>query len=90
MTMRYKDNSNKFINNNGESWKEYITGYQQVALNYGLDSDQKLQYIHNIVGIDAKRYYLDIVQIHVSLFNHAVGLIAKEYNSHVKKARVKN
>ena len=45
--MRFR--TEKFTGGIGESWNEYAAEYQQVALDYNLGSQQKLQYLHNIM-----------------------------------------
>ena len=73
-----------------ESWDKYVAEYRQVALDYNLGNQQKLQYRHNIIGSVAKRCYLNNIQPHLSTREHAVELINQEYNSPVRQNRVKN
>ena len=61
VTMRLKDNEKKFSGDLGENWMEFVDEYSQVARDYNLNISQKLQYIHNILRGDAKRFYLDRV-----------------------------
>ena len=49
--MRFRMNT--FAGDNGELWNEYVAEYQQVARDYNLDNQQKLQYLHNSMGGDA-------------------------------------
>ena len=76
VAMRFR--TEKFTGHIGESWNEYVADYQQVAMDYNLGNQQKLQYLHNIMGGDAKRFYLNNVQPHVNTYPHAVKLINKE------------
>eukprot|EP00171_Calliarthron_tuberculosum_P001155 IDg1155t1 len=90
IAMRFKDSSAKFSGDIGESWMEYVAEYQQVARDYNLSPSQKLQFLHNLVRGDAKRFYLNSVESHVNTFRQAVDMISMEYNSVVRQNRVKN
>ena len=90
IAMRFRQNSSNFTSGIGESWNEYIAEYLQVARDYDLNNQQKLLYLHDIIGGDAKRFYLDSVYPHVQTFNHAVEPIGREYNSSLRQNRVKN
>ena len=61
VAMRLKDREKKFVNDLGESWMEYVSEYQQISRDYNLNAAQKLQYLHNILRDDAKRFYLNHV-----------------------------
>ena len=74
----------------GELWNEYVTEYLSVARDYNLNNEQKLQYLHNLMSGDAKRFYLSAVEPHAITFDQAVELIDKEYNSIVHQNRVKD
>lgn len=56
--MRFRDQASKFSGNLGESWSEFVAEYQQVSRDYELTASQKLQYLHNLLRGDAKRFYL--------------------------------
>ncbi len=86
--MRFR--ADKLIGDIGESWNEYVAEYLHIARDSNLSNQQKLQNLHNIVGGDAKRFYLYVDLPNVSTFNHAVELIVHEYNSIVRQNRVKN
>ncbi len=88
VAMRFR--ADKFTGDIGESWNEYLAEYMQVARDYNLSSQQKLQFLHNIMEGDAKRFYLDVFLPNVSTVNHAVELIGHEYNCIVRQNRVKN
>lgn len=72
--MRFRHNAGKFTGDIGESWKVYVAEYQQLSQDYYLDNRQELQYFHNIMGGDVKRFHLNNVLTHVNAFNHAVKL----------------
>ena len=59
VAMRFR--AKNFTGDIGESWNEYVAEYQQAAMDYNLGNLQKLQYLHNIMGDDAKRFYLNNV-----------------------------
>ena len=73
VAMRFR--TEKFTGDIGESWNEHVAEYQQVAMDYNPGNQQKLQYLHNIMGGDAKRFYQNNVQPHVNTYAHAVEMI---------------
>ena len=88
VAMRFR--TDKFTVDIGESWNEYVAEYQQVHMDHNLGNQQKLQYLHNIIEGDAKRFYLNNVQPHVNTYAIAVELINQEYNYPVRQNTVKN
>ena len=86
--MRFRND--KFTGDIGESWNKHVAEYQQVARDYNMNATQKLQYLHNIMGGGAKRFYLNVAMPNVNTYNHAIDLIGQEYNSVVPQNRVKN
>ena len=68
-------------------WK--IHGYSQISGDYNLNPSQKLQYLYNLLHSDAKRYYLDKVDGYGTSFQQAVSMPEEEYNSPVRRTRVK-
>lgn len=90
VAMRFRDQAAKFSGNLGESWSEYVAEYQQVARDYELNATQKLQYLHNVLRGDAKRFFLDRVHGTAATFAQAVDMVSAEYNSIVRQDRVKN
>ncbi|GAB0492781.1 hypothetical protein MMPV_004051 [Pyropia vietnamensis] len=90
VAMRFRDQAAKFSGNLGESWSEYVAEYQQVARDYEMTASQKLQYLHNLLRGDAKRFYLDRVHGTAATFAQAVDMVSAEYNSIVRQDRVKN
>lgn len=90
VAMRFRDQAAKFSGNLGESWNEYVAEYQQVARDYELTASQKLQYLHNLLRGDAKRFFLDRVHGTAATFAQAVDMVSAEYNSIVRQDRVKN
>lgn len=88
--MRLKDADKKFSGELGECWMEFVDDYQQVAIDYNLSPPQKLQYIHNLLSKDAKRFYLERVATYAQTFQQAVDMVNQEYNSPVRQTRVKN
>lgn len=64
--------------------------YRHMPRNYRLSSQQKLQYLHNLLLGDAKRFYLDVIDEYAASFQQSVELVEKQYNSHVRQNKVKN
>lgn len=90
VVMCVKDSDSKFGGDLGECWSEYVDSYIQIARDYNLTMDQKLQYLHNALSKDALRFYLNAVQPYATTFQQAVAMIDREYNSTVHQNRVKN
>ena len=80
----------RFTGDIGESWNECVAEYQQIARDYNIGNQKKLQCLHNIMAGDAKRFYQNGVATHVNSFNHAVELIGRQYNSTAPQNNVKN
>lgn len=87
---RLKDRDKKFSGALGESWMEFVDKYIQVYRDYALSPTQKLQYMHNLLSGDAKKFCLDRVDGYATFYQQAFDRIEKEYNSPVRQARVKN
>ena len=90
VAMRLKDNEKKFSGELGESWMEFVDEYLQICRDYALSPTQKLQYLHNLLRGDAKRFYLDKVDGYATGFQQAVQIINDEYNSYVRQTRIKD
>lgn len=69
---------------------DYVDEYVHIFHDYNLSRSQKLQFMHNIVRGDAKRFYLNVLYGFTNTFEQAVEITEKEYNSAVSQARVKN
>lgn len=76
--VRFRDNSHKFSGGIGESWIEYVADYLQVARDYNLTPTQKFIFLHNLLCGDAKRFYMDSVEIYAINFGQAVELVKDE------------
>ena len=90
VAMCLRDKDKTFSGALGESWMAFVDKYIHVCRDYALSQTQKLQYMHNLLSGDAKRFYLDRVDGYATSYQQAIDLVEKEYNSPVLKARVKN
>lgn len=90
IAMRLKDSDKKFSGDLGKCWMDYVDEYSQVTRDYGLSPQQKLQYFHNLLSRDAKRFYLAKFEIYAHSFQQAVEMINREYSSPVRQTRLKN
>lgn len=90
VAMRLKDTNSKFSGELGQSWMEYVDEYTQICRDYSLSPAQKLQYLHNLLHGDAKRFYLDKIDGYATGFQQAVAMVNEEYNSHVRQTRIKD
>lgn len=61
VAIRLNDIKKTFSGDLDESWMEYVDDYHQMCNDYGISPYQKFQYLHNILGEDAKIYYFNIV-----------------------------
>ena len=80
VSMRLRDGDKTFSGALGESWMEFFDEYIHVCRDYALSPTQKLQYMHNLLSGDAKRFYLDRVDGYATSYQQAIDLIEKEYN----------
>lgn len=76
--MRLKESDKTLSGDLGESWMEYVDEYLQLCRNYSLSPSQKLQYPHNLLREDAKRYYLDKVDGYATSFRQAIQMLESE------------
>lgn len=90
VAMRLKDKEKKFSGELGESWLEFVDEYLQICRDYSLSQAHRLQYLHNLLCGDAKRFYLDKVDGYATSFQQAVQMVSDEYNSHVRQTRIKD
>lgn len=68
----------------------FLPIWQHLFHNYELAAAQKLQYMHNTLGGDAKRFFLDRVHGTAATFAQAIDMVSTEYNSSIRQDRVKN
>ena len=88
--MRLGERDRKFSGDLGESWMEYGVDHPQLSRDYSLTPSQKLQYLHNLLRRDAKRFYLDKIDRCTTSFQQGIEMLEWEYNSLVRQNRVKN
>lgn len=58
IAMMLKDAEMKFSGDFGEYYMDYVDDYSQVASDYSLNLQRKLQYFHKLLSNDAKRFYV--------------------------------
>lgn len=90
VSMRMKENDKTFSGDFGESWMEYVDDYLQVSRDYNLTPSQRLQFLHNLLRGDAKRYYFDKIDGYETSFQQAIQMFEEEHNSAVRQTRVEN
>lgn len=54
--MRLKDLYSKFDGDLGDCWSEDVDSCVQIAKDYNLTSNQKIQYLHNVLSKDLLRF----------------------------------
>lgn len=69
---------------------ENIDHHQQIATHYNLSPAQKFQHLHNLLGKDSKRFYLERVAGYAQFFHQAVYIVNRQYNSPARQTRVMN
>eukprot|EP00170_Pyropia_yezoensis_P001506 contig_6593_g1510 len=90
VAMHFRDPAEKPSGNVGESWCEYVVEYQQVVRDYELTASQMLQYLHNLLRGDTKRFLHDRVNGTAASFAQAVDMVSAGYNYNLRQERVKN
>lgn len=75
-----KDEDKKFSGDVGECWMDYVDDYLQVAVYHNISPPQNLQYLHNLLPNEAKRFYIELVAKYTQPFQQAVDLVNKNYN----------
>lgn len=78
--VQLKDTKNIFDGHLGNCWSKYVDSHQEIAKDYYLLRDKKVQYLHNILSKNALRFYLDAVRSYVTTYQQAVAMIDREYN----------
>lgn len=90
VAMRFKEDKKKFSGAIGEYFNDFVSDYLQAARDYDLTPTQKLQYLHNVLTGDAKRFYYNRIEGYAAGFSQAVTMLQDEYNSAVRQDRCKN
>lgn len=90
ISMRLKDAESKFSGDTAECREEYVDNYCQIARDYEHTDAQKLQFLHNVLSKDAKRFYNNVIAPHVATFQQAVDQISHEYNYPLRRSRGKS
>lgn len=68
LEMRLNDSDSKFDGDLEECWGKFVDSYLQIAKDYNLTMDQKLQCLHNVLSKDALQFRLDAVQLYATTF----------------------
>lgn len=79
VAMRLRDSESKFSGDTNECWDEYVNTYKQMAKDYRLSDEQKLQFLHNTLNKDALRFYKVMVAPNMPTHQQAVNQISMEY-----------
>lgn len=88
--MRLKKSESEFSDDTTECWDGYGDNYVQFAWDSRMTDVQTLQYRHNLLRKDTKRFYSNLVVPHAATFQQAVDHISAKYNSPVRQSRVKH
>lgn len=88
--MRFQERDKKLAGELGQYCQEYVDDYRQVARDYKMNQEQKLRYLHKLMQVYAKRYYLDVVDGYATTFQQAVDLVERECTFHARQNKVKN
>ena len=90
VSMRLREKDKKFSGDLSVSCMEYMDDYFELSRYCSLKPSQKLQYLHNLLQGDAKRYFLDKIDGYGTSFQHAIEMLERENNPPVRKDRDKN
>lgn len=88
--MRIKAYDSKYGGVTTRFWDEYVDNYRQIARDYRVTDERKLQVLHNIFSKNAKGFFIAAVVPHVVAFQQAVNQISAEYYSPVRQVQVEN
>lgn len=56
IAIRLMDVEKNFSRDLGKCWMEHVDEYSQIAMNYGLNPQEKLEYLHDFLSKDVKRF----------------------------------
>lgn len=85
-----KESQKKISGEFHESWMEYVDEYLEIYREYNLTPPHRPQFLHNLLRIDAKRYFLDKIGEYATSFQQDIQMLEEKYNSAVRHTRVKN
>lgn len=78
----------RFSGDINEDIKEYLSGYEDVALDYNLTEAQKLAYLHNMLRGEAKIYYKSI-KLNCRSFEDAREKLITKYSDIIRQNRIR-
>lgn len=87
---RYKEERAKYSGGVEQSLSEYLSDYEQICDDYGLDNDQRLQYLHYLFGGEAKRFYDQRIHRQVATFGEALARMGAQYDNETRQTAVRN
>ena len=84
MSQRFKHSDDKFSAQTGQKIEEFFTNYEIAANDYKLTEEQKLKFLHNLFGGQARRYYTDQASLERTYIG-AKCVMLDEFNSRTKQ-----
>lgn len=87
--MSFDQPDKKFTGDPDQFWADYEAEYRSVSRACDLSDKQRLLFLHNLLGGDAKRFYSSDVQDKASTYTEAVAMIEAHYNTDAKQKHAK-
>lgn len=72
-----------------ENWMD-VDEYAQIARDFNINQNSRLQYHNKVLRGDTKSFYLDLIDEYATTYRQAIDMIQNEYNPPVRQIRVKN
>lgn len=79
----------RFTGKLGEDINEFLSNYNEAALDYNLSQSQKFRYVHNLFDGEAKRFFRDQVFPQCDNYPSAAAQMIAEYNNITRQNRVR-
>ncbi|GAB0496052.1 hypothetical protein MMPV_007362 [Pyropia vietnamensis] len=90
VSSRFREQASKFSGRTEQLWDDYRIQYDLVTRDFGVALHQKLQLLHNLLGGEALRFYLDDVIRAETTYEAACGRIRARFLSPVHQGRARN
>ena len=89
VAMRFRNKENKYGGTDKEDLEEFIDEYSAMAFDYNLNDSQKCQFIHNLLKLDALRYYNRSIKRKATTYQETIQSRREHFNSSEAQIRIK-
>ncbi|CAN8074346.1 unnamed protein product [Agarophyton chilense] len=90
ISIRFKDNSQKFSGALGDFRQEYLEEITTAAEEYNLPGDLRLKFVRHILRGNAKQHYIREIQPKAASFDEAGAMMESFINSITRQKRIEN